>query len=173
MLLHDHAGRAAGEGVAARRKIRPGHRLGDCAGGSGRDDALEVNIGRRTRAQRDRRRRTGHGIDGEHIADPVRHCNHRRTRPRPGLGHSTSQHALDISHRKGLSGGNRIQRPAAATSAAAGSPATATGRTAAAASRQRQTGEGGEDQNRCPKRHLARLTAAAIPPMALRNSCGR
>ena len=76
MLLHDHTGGAAGKGIAAGREVGPRDSLGDRPRRSRHNHALQVDIDRRAGPQGDRRRRAGHGIDRQHIADPVGDSDH-------------------------------------------------------------------------------------------------
>ena len=80
MFLHDLAGRAGGESVAAAGEIGAGHRLGDGSGSGRHSDALQANAAaNRSDAANPIAADNGIGIGpvhlehGQHIADPVGH----------------------------------------------------------------------------------------------------
>ena len=126
MFLNDLARGARREGVAARRQIGAGDRLGDRRQlgrrgsgqggvGAGEDilNVLEAVARGDTAARRHRhtRRRVGHPEDAEHIADAVDHRDHRRPAPRVGFPPRGRNGARDIGRGQVLcGGGGRPQR---------------------------------------------------------------
>ncbi len=101
MLLHDHARRAAGEGVARGGEIGRGDRLGDGGEGRGHGEAPRVAAWcrrarrgwRRCRARPPSRRRRAH-------CGPVHHGDDRRPMPRLRLGDGAGDYALHVRHRQ-------------------------------------------------------------------------
>ena len=105
VFLHDLGRRAGGEGVAFRRQVRPGDRLGD--GRHLRGDkvqAFQAPGHRRTHlgggADGDHGRRPVHGIHRQHVAHPIHYGDGARQIPRLGLRRHLPNHLLNLGVRQ-------------------------------------------------------------------------
>ncbi|ABQ66596.1 hypothetical protein Swit_0225 [Rhizorhabdus wittichii RW1] len=182
MFLDDEAGGAGREGVARRGQIGAGDRLGDRrrrervgGGRSGDDEALDV--GRRHDAvgglDRQRRRRAGHLVDGEDVADPVDDRDDGRLVARRGFLDRLRQHLLHVGDGQRLLGRRGVERGGRRRRGRGGRRGRTAAAAAAAAGGERE-GEGGESgYTTRGNGHLRALIEAAACPRAARNSAGR
>ena len=180
MLLHDLAGAAAGKGIATAGKISACQRFGDRGGGGWNIHPLQPDARSRScgaaqllKAHPRQRRSARHREHPEHVADPVRHRDHRRQTTRARLANSlrddllhfgSGQRKLRRRHEHGARRG-WCRRGSGRRCRSAAPAATARGEQQCRARNKRSSAR---------KSHQAsRPTARTALPKAVRKACGR